>query len=1027
VAHEVKMPAIKGALQRTAIKHCVRALPLLLLLFSATQAKPVVEVRVGITEYQNVEETYSRYYKLFQELSEAAGTEPVTFKFAIGTYEEVSDWYNKGQIDVAILSAMPVAELLLSIKTDFPLLAKLKNSYIGTLTPNPDYSSSSKKCGGDMPEPRRLFNDVYTDEPEKEERSKYPSSYRTVCLVPKDSDINDFQQILDLQRQNKLKILFVRPYSVSGYLIPSYYLEFNKKLNISSEAYDFSYQHENSLKRLMQKNLTRGMEQDPKDKQNKYLVAFVHDKTNYCGQNSSETYFKRIKTPELDAKEFEIPFEAVLISPRLGQNDFDNLKSLMMKLFKQRDETLKKRSVEPGAQTYISAFKEFKTPDQPGNDLNAWVRSYSLIMRAIQTIDKPRTLPYRFTINEIIKDLRLYKESQQQGLNGAVKPMRLALVLSGGGAKCAYQAGAIKEIESKLKGSGVDIDMVVGTSGGAINALFVALGITGDENAQKCLETTWSEFEQQDFFEPSWTFTLVFGLCLGFAQVFIFTMGAVLFGRGQFNWNRLGKWLVGLVLSESLLAIYLDYFHALSVSAALSILGQVIIMLVVATWFRLLLRRVTRDWWKQAGLTMLIVSTIELLIKLGQGPLTKLFEGIHSHLFQHLWMVVTLFSSWSAPIPFLLGLAMLATGHKRIPDFKLSRRRHRVMLVRVLAVAPVIMLVVLFLYAFLKMDSPSGQGSMESKFVEKVPGLIQCLGRTYNAQPAPNETELQALSGWIMQHKLLKRDLVITTSRLPMDERNEMLPRKIGLKDIQSMNTAGQSPSILNYLPANQLPEDLYFYHAREGVNESPQQEGLAQPQPVQRPPLGKQFVSFNEQENSNKLLDVVIGSGTIYPLFPYREIENLKVDTQMVEKVRIIDGGFIHNSPVDAALKWGATHIILIEASPQPRAFPPHNFWENSLLAFNYLFAQAQSIDKQSMGSVEMFALRPSTECDKLNREINCEDTAEPDMDTFDFVPALLKQAFTKGIQDAQDSRALFTRVLGPPLFREISNETKK
>jgi ABC-type phosphate/phosphonate transport system substrate-binding protein len=63
---------------------------------SKIQAAPAVivaeVVKVGITEYQNVEDSYDRYEELFQQLSESAGSdEPVTFSFAIGNYAEVLD------------------------------------------------------------------------------------------------------------------------------------------------------------------------------------------------------------------------------------------------------------------------------------------------------------------------------------------------------------------------------------------------------------------------------------------------------------------------------------------------------------------------------------------------------------------------------------------------------------------------------------------------------------------------------------------------------------------------------------------------------------------------------------------------------------------------------------------------------------------------------------------------------------------------------------------------------------------------
>jgi len=54
------------------------------------------------------------------------------------------------------------------------------------------------------------------------------------------------------------------------------------------------------------------------------------------------------------------------------------------------------------------------------------------------------------------------------------------------------------------------------------------------------------------------------------------------------------------------------------------------------------------------------------------------------------------------------------------------------------------------------------------------------------------------------------------------------------------------------------------------------------------------------------------------------------------------------HNSPVEAAALWGATHIILIQASP-PERVEHRNFLENASAAFNHLYDQAQRVDAQS------------------------------------------------------------------------------
>src|SRR4029079_5611932 len=83
------------------------------------------------------------------------------------------------------------------------------------------------------------------------------------------------------------------------------------------------------------------------------------------------------------------------------------------------------------------------------------------------------------------------------------RPPRLALVLSGGGAKCSYQVGAVSAIEeqlAKLRTANpdihLDIDLVVGTSGGAINALPIALGITSSAEGREQFRHVWLSLDQ---------------------------------------------------------------------------------------------------------------------------------------------------------------------------------------------------------------------------------------------------------------------------------------------------------------------------------------------------------------------------------------------------------------------------------------------------------------------------------------------------------------------------------------------------
>lgn len=86
-----------------------------------------------------------------------------------------------------------------------------------------------------------------------------------------------------------------------------------------------------------------------------------------------------------------------------------------------------------------------------------------------------------------------------------------ALVLSGGGDKCAYQAGAIKYLTKDLKR---DYEVICGVSGGALNAARMAqfpLG-TGDEAAD-CLIHDWSSVRKKDIYKPWFPFGKLQALC----------------------------------------------------------------------------------------------------------------------------------------------------------------------------------------------------------------------------------------------------------------------------------------------------------------------------------------------------------------------------------------------------------------------------------------------------------------------------------------------------------------------------------
>src|SRR5207302_2649245 len=143
----------------------------------------------------------------------------------------------------------------------------------------------------------------------------------------------------------------------------------------------------------------------------------------------------------------------------------------------------------------------------------SWLQSYHEIVQEMQSLSLPPNGYAKAALDDLVNELKVDRES---GI-----PTRLALVLSGGGAKCAYQVGAIEGISRyfemlKQKKQWVpEVNLVVGTSGGAINALFYALGV--DDK----LRETWTSFDQGDLIRPTLFPRLLLGLCLGIAFVLI--------------------------------------------------------------------------------------------------------------------------------------------------------------------------------------------------------------------------------------------------------------------------------------------------------------------------------------------------------------------------------------------------------------------------------------------------------------------------------------------------------------------------
>ena len=79
----------------------------------------------------------------------------------------------------------------------------------------------------------------------------------------------------------------------------------------------------------------------------------------------------------------------------------------------------------------------------------------------------------------------------------------IGLVLAGGGARGAYEIGALAELAPALEARGERVEIVVGTSAGALNAAFLAAGAhrpLGDVLADGL--RTWRSIHFRDVLAP---------------------------------------------------------------------------------------------------------------------------------------------------------------------------------------------------------------------------------------------------------------------------------------------------------------------------------------------------------------------------------------------------------------------------------------------------------------------------------------------------------------------------------------------
>jgi len=976
-----------------------------------SDSRPTTIITVGVINYDDYQRTYVDAQQALTTLAEAYNkpeahkANRVSFQLAVGSYDDVLDWYKKGHIHVAVLSPGPVSALLSSPQWG----PRLRDLYIGTTIatrPKPDNSFADY-------ERRHESNQV---------------TYHSICVVNSDSPIKDLEDLKTSIAADKVAFLFVHPLSASGRILPEYVLHRipgidPEHLSLALSDAKFTYSHAASLKALEQSTSNDVLN-----------VAFVWDQVGDDPVVRSK--FRKIAIPELD--QLSIPQEVILLGSR----------------FKEKEQFV--RDVFLYGQESTSRYRYYAN----------WFDDYKNGM--VQWMDHLEHKPdltgkSYFGLQEVIDKVRSY-ESNHPG----EARTRLALVLSGGGAKCAYQAGVIEAIESEISLSNsiasknaeaaaattsqvngletgkapkpsprpIDIDLVVGTSGGAINALAVASGVTIDEETNHDLANTWMDFKQSDFFRPWAPMPATLGLMVGAGQALLLILGLRLRDNEQIKWRRRTRPVVVALFLFAIVLFFSSWrsWSPLPLIAMLIVIGVQLYDNQAKDWraltgasligfglieFVIAILNISPLNYARVGIPTLVFLALVFFLVLGARVLTldgkrwlmiariaipilfvvdavimwiwraRLMALSKHHLILHLWMTLSMNLILSAIFLLVLGALMLVADRtirygwplkdqlaadgsargwvKSILGLLISDNARFFTRRKPLLDALTIGLVSLFALqlgrSFLLDKSLSQSAGVDHAFVEKLPHLLQHhpRGAINKPQGEDDRQRLADISQQILDRQLLRRDLIITNSLLNID---------------------AEQP-------------DRYFYYQvpTTGVPAPPAQDNDIR------------FRSFQEPGLAPSLLDVIIGSATIYPVFGPRNV----IVSKQGASIDIIDGGFAHNSPIEAAVAWGAKFIILIEASPNPAPSQHRHLLDNSLDAFNFLFKEAQLTDVHSRGKIEIFQIQPDGD----------DSESDPNLCTFDFDRGLIKGVISKGRTDAiTTSKPKFERTRGQPIF---------
>ena len=756
-------------------------------------------VRIGVVAFDEHGRDHERLYDVLRKVA-AASKAPLRFQVARGTYGDVAHWMTQGQIDLAV-----VTPGLFPLGESPPPGADPRDRvrYLATVT---------------------LGRAVTRFASDARKTDRRHDRTRALTLVRSDSALRSAADLDRAARERRLRVLMVHPMSVSGGIAPLYALA-ERGVDLATLPIEYTHSHAASVRALL--DVADGGK-GSRGAASQEMVAFVWDDALRLIPDAADE-LRAIPFPELN--QLVIPSDVLV-----ARGNFARADEILGLLLAHRD------------------ADEHAVLSEPGD----WRELHSDVARwrfAAGPVDDRRD---RVALDEIGSLLVHFARTQPV-------PPRLALVLSGGGAKCSYQVGAVAAIEEELAELrtanptlDLDIHLVVGTSGGAINALPVALGITASAAGREHFRDVWTSLDQRDIVRPSRAARVNIGL-----------------------WFVLLQAAVVLVAVRRLVGT--EDRRALWFGAVLAVLGAA----------QLTLAFVDFKPWRMLGT---------------------------NHAVHHLWLWMAFGAGVGLELarPWRRSARRCGTLSKRNKLLAIPGRFVRPALWLGLFGLPLVHIVTVLFFQ----QTLSGGEGMERALTAHYPELIDGELSRRRLPPlelsaAGNDAErLRSIGRQLVERNLPTRDLVITGSRL------------------RSAREAIKA-----------LPPDLYFFLPRQ----------VAEPADrTAAPPFGARGVALRDRPDLT--LDVVLGSGSIFPVFPSRSLPDFPATGAELE---LVDGGFAHNSPIEAAVLWGATHIILIEASPQVR-LERTNFATNAMASFDHLYEQSQLLDARARGKVSIFTLAP-------------------------------------------------------------------